>query len=137
MRKLIPAAIAALALASVTATTAGAQTVTKFSVVTLTKSSHPSGNSIIVRHAVVEPGERNEVLGRDVAKFTPRGQRVRARIVFFFADGSLKVKGVFGPGDNKLAIIGGSGRWNGASGKARLRSAGAGAERYSFTVVQG
>jgi hypothetical protein len=136
MRRLIALAAAAAALVAITAT-AGAQTVTRFSVITLTRSSHPAGHSIIVRHRVVEPGERSEVLGHDIAKFTPRGQRVRARIVFYFADGSLKVKGVFGPGDNKLAIIGGSGRWNGASGKAKLRSAGPGAERYTFTIVQG
>jgi hypothetical protein len=62
--------------------------------------------------------------------------RVRARIVFYFADGSLKVKGVFGPTDHQLNIVGGTGRWNGAGGKVKLHNAGHGAERYTFTVVQ-
>jgi len=137
MRKSFVAAALAALVIGVLAAPAGAQTVSKFSVITLTKSSHPSGGSIIVRSRLVEPGERNEVLGHGLAKFTPRGQRVRARIIFYFADGSLKAKGVFGPGDNKLAVVGGSGRWNGASGKVKLSNAGHGAERYSFTVVQG
>jgi hypothetical protein len=135
-RKLmIGGVVATVSLAGLTAA-AEAQTASKFSVIALTRSSHPSGSSIIVRSTLVEPGERSEVLGHDLAKFTPRGDRVRARIVFFFADGSLKAKGVFGPGDDKIAIIGGSGRWDGASGKVKLRNAGPGAERYTFTVVQ-
>ena len=137
MRKLISTtALAGLAVGLVAAT-AAAQTATTFSVVTLTKSSHPSGQDIIVQSKLVEPAERSEVIGHGLARFTPRAHnRVRARIVFYLADGSLKVAGVFGPRDNQLNIIGGTGRWNGASGKVKLHDAGKGAERYTFTVAQ-
>lgn len=138
VRKLInAAAVSGLAVGLVPAT-AAAQTSTKFRVVTVTKSSHPSGHSIIVRSKLVEPAERSEVIGHGLATFTPRAHnRVKARIVFYLADGSLKVKGVFGPTDNLLRIVGGTGRWTGAGGKVRLHNAGHGAERYTFTVVQG
>jgi hypothetical protein len=137
MRRLISTAVLAGLVVGLVAATAAAQTATKFSVVTLTKSSHPSGHDIIVRSNLVEPGERSEVIGHGFARFTPRAHnRVRARIVFSLADGSLKVKGVFGPTDNQLSIVGGTGRWSGASGEVKLHDAGEGAERYTFTVVQ-
>jgi len=68
MRKSFTAAALAALVIGVLAAPAGAQTVTKFSVITLTKSSHPSGGSIIVRSRLVEPAERNEVLGHGLAK---------------------------------------------------------------------
>ena len=137
LRKLISTtAVSGLAVGLVAAT-AAAQSATRFSIVTLTKSSHPSGHNIIVRSQLVEPAERSEVIGHGLARFTPLARnRVRARIVFHFADGSLTVKGVFGPTDNRLNIIGGTGRWNGAGGEVRLHNAGPGAERYTFTVVR-
>lgn len=137
MRRLISTAALSGLTVGLVAATAAAQTATRFSVVTLTKSSHPSGHNIIVRSELVEPAERSEVIGHGLARFTPRARnRVRARIVFYFADGSLKVTGVFGPTDDQLTIVGGTGRWNGASGKVRLHNAGQGAERYTFTVLQ-
>jgi hypothetical protein len=137
MRKLISTAVLAELLVGLVAATAAAQTTAKFSVVTLTKSSHPSGHDIIVRSKLVEPADRSEVIGHGFARFTPRPHnRVRAQIVFYFTDGSLKVKGVFGPTDNQLNIVGGTGRWSGANGKVMLHDAGDGAERYTFTVVQ-
>jgi hypothetical protein len=137
MRKLISTAVLAGLVLGLVAATAAAQTATTFSVVTLTKSSHPSGHNIIVRSKLVEPCERSEVIGHGLARFTPLARnRVRARIVFSFANGSLKVKGVFGPTDNQLSIVGGTGHWSGASGKVKLHDAGEGAEHYTFTVVQ-
>jgi hypothetical protein len=137
MRRLISTAALSGLTVGLVAATAAAQTATSFSVVTLTKSSHPSGHNIIVRSELVEPAERSEVIGHGLARFTPRARnRVRARIVFYFADGSLTVTGVFGPTDDQLTIVGGTGRWNGASGKVRLHNAGQGAERYTFTVLQ-
>jgi hypothetical protein len=137
VRKLISTAALAGVAVGLVAPTAAAQTATQFSVVTLTKSSHPSGHNIIVRSRLVEPRERSEVIGHGLARFTPRAHnRVMARIVFYFADGSLKVKGVFGPADNRLSIVGGTGRWSRAGGTVKLHDAGEGAERYTFTVVQ-
>jgi hypothetical protein len=137
VRKLITTAALSGLVVGLVAATAAAKTTTTFSVVTLTESSHPSGHSIIVRSKLVKPAERSDVIGHGLARFTPLTRnRVRARIVFYFADGSLKVKGVFGPKDNRLTIVGGTGRWSGAGGEVKLHNAGHGAERYTFTVVQ-
>jgi hypothetical protein len=82
MRKPISTAVLAGLVVGLVAATAAAQTTAKFNVVTLTKSSHPSGHNIIVRSNLVEPGERSEVIGHGFARFTPRPHnRVRARIV--------------------------------------------------------
>jgi hypothetical protein len=137
VRKLISTAALSGLVVGLVAGTAAAQTATTFSVVTLTESSHPSGHNIIVRSKLVEPAERSEVIGHGLARFTPLDRnRVRARIVFSFADGSLTVKGVFGPQDNRLTIVGGTGRWSGAAGEVKLHNAGHEAERYTFSVVQ-
>ena len=136
MRKVFLAgATTLIAILSVTSGASG-QTNTKFSVITLTQSSHPSGEGVVVHGKVVDPRDRSEVVGHDRARFTPYSRGVKARIRFHFSDGSvLKVKGGFGPGDNKLAIIGGSGQWDDADGKALLHDAGEGAERYTFEIT--
>ena len=134
MRKFFLIGGGALIATALIAAGASAHT-TKFSVITLTQSSQPSGDSVIVHGKVVDPDNRHEVIGHDRAKFTPHGQGVRARIRFHFDDGSeLKVKGGFGPGNNKLAIAGGSGVFEDADGVVRLHDAGEGAERYAFRI---
>jgi hypothetical protein len=136
-RSALPLTVLALFACCWTATSAAARTPTKFSVVTLTKSSHRSGHTIITHGQLVSPNDRKEVVGHYVAKFgILAGNRVSAQIVFDFADGSLTVKGVFGPHDNVLTVTGGSGRWKGASGRTKMYDAGQGAERYSFTIVR-
>lgn len=119
-----------------TATGASAHTPTKFAVITLTKSSDRSGDTIITRGRLVRPSDRRKVIGHYVARFRPlAGNRVRTHIVFDLAGGSLTVKGVFGPNDNVLTVTGGSGRWARAGGTTKMHDAGHGAERYSFTIV--
>lgn len=130
------AIIAVLAPLMVAAVAFSHTEATKLSVVTVTKSSHPSGHGVATKGMLVEPKERNEVIGHYHAHFTPSGHRVRARIVFYLAGGSLRIKGTFGAGDNRLAIVGGTGRWDGARGNAKLYNAGHGAERYSLSVIQ-
>ncbi len=135
MRKLTAAvAIAALAIA-VSASSASAQTVTKFSVLAI-GHGHRTSSGFVIKGRLVEPGERSEVVGSFKAEFSgPRGRHVR--LVAFFPDGKLKAHGRSGPGDDKLPIIGGTRRWNGASGKVIAHSAGNNAELLTFTVVQG
>jgi hypothetical protein len=135
MRKLTAAvAIAALAIA-VSASSASAQTVTKFSVIAI-GHGHRTSSGFVVKGRLVEPGERSEVVGAFKAEFSgPNAGHVR--LVAFFPDGKLKANGRIAPGDHKVPIIGGTRRWNGASGKVIARSAGRNAERLTFTVVQG
>ena len=136
MRRISLAGAAAVTVAALIAAGASGQTETKFSVITLTQSSHESGEGVVVHGKVVDPRDRSHVLGHDRARFTPDGRRIQARVRFHFADGSvLKVEGAFGPGDNKLAIAGGSGRWEDAEGRALLHDAGEGAERYTFEIT--
>src|SRR4051812_24226909 len=108
MRKVFLVGVAAVIASALMAGGAGGRAATKFSVITLTQSSHPSGGGVVVHGKVVDPRDRTAVLGHDRARFTPDGGRIKARVRFHFADGSvLKVEGAFGPGDNKLAIAGG------------------------------
>jgi hypothetical protein len=132
MRKLIAAMVAALALAAVTGTTASAQTVSTFSVQTV--NTHPlhGGQTNIAAARLAEPGEA-EFVGRLLAKFGS-GNKVHA-IASFNGRGRIRFAGNFG-NNNKLHITGGSGVWNGASGKVKVHNIGGGEVILSFTVVQ-
>jgi hypothetical protein len=137
VKKIISAlAIAALGAAVIT-TTASARTESRFTVIGLTQSSHPTHGGVIVRDSLVLPGDRDVAIGHARIKFSPRAHHsVRARGVFTLAGGTLKVKGVFSGASGRVNVIGGTRRWNGAAGKVNLSNAGHGAERYRFTVVQ-
>jgi hypothetical protein len=131
LRKLIaPVAVAALA-SGATAATAGAQTVTKFSVVALVKHGHRITGGFEIRGKLVEPGDRDDVVGTFEATFKRRNH---TRFVAFFPDGKLKANG--NDENRKLPIVGGTRRWNGASGKLVHHSLGENAEFLTFTVVQ-
>jgi hypothetical protein len=132
MRKLIAAVAATVALAAVTGTTAGAQTVSKFSVQTV--NSHPlhGARTNIIVGRLAEPGEA-EFVGRFAAKFGRR-QHVKA-IASFNGRGRIKFAGSF-RNNNRLQILGGSGVWNGASGKVKVHNIAHGEVILTFTVVQ-
>ena len=129
MRKLIAAlAVAALAAGAV-ATSADGQTATKFSVQTHKIRGHRVTGGFAIHGLLVVPGHRKEVVGSFKATFKgPRGRHVRA--VFFFPDGKIKVSGT--QDHSKVPIVGGTRRWNGASGKLKIHRA-----ILTFTVVQG
>jgi hypothetical protein len=133
MRKLIAATVAALALAAVTGTTAGAQTVSKFSVQTASTHGHRTSTGFVVHGRLAEVGEPSETRGFFKAKFSgPRGRHVRA--VFFFPDGKIKANGDQNHG--KVPIVGGTSRWNGASGKVKIHGIAHGEAILTFTVVK-
>ena len=135
MRKLIAAlAVAALGVGLV-ASSASAQTVNKFTVRTAKSHGHRTNNGFAVHGLLVVPGDRDDVLGTYKASFTgPRGNHVRA--VFFFSDGKIKANGNQNHG--KVPIVGGTSRWNGASGKVKITNIPhSGNVLLTFTVVQG
>jgi hypothetical protein len=122
-------ALAALAVVAVAAT-ASAQTASKFSVIAIKTSAHRAGPSHFVVHGrLVQPGDRDHVLGT----FKYRVSRhFRVHAVAFFPDGKIRVQGK----GNRLPIVGGTGRWNGAAGKLLVRTLGNRASLLTFTVVQ-
>jgi hypothetical protein len=134
MRKLIAGlAVAALGV-GVVASTAAAQTVSKFSVLAITKVAHQRDQTFVIKGPLAVPGDRSDHIGSFKARFSgPNGRHLRA--VFFFSDGKLKVNGR--QDHHKAPIVGGTGRWNGASGKAKFHSRPHDAELVTFTVVQG
>ena len=135
MRKVIAATVATLSLAAVTATTAGAQTVTKFSVIALTAVQHPTANHhFVIKGPLVRPGDRDDVLGSFKAEFSGPQRNSHLRGVFFFPDGKIKVNG--NQAHNKAPIVAGTRRWNGASGKMKITNLPGPNVILTFTVVQ-
>jgi hypothetical protein len=137
MRKVfVIAALTAIAVAG-TVATANAQRVTKFSVVAVGRHAHRIDHSFVVGGVLKEVGE-SQIVGRYKAKFTPRsGHRVRIRAnAFFRNEGLIKVKGIEGPGDNRLNVIGGTGAFNGASGKLITHGLSRNRTLLTFTIVQ-
>jgi hypothetical protein len=130
MRKLFAATVAALALAAVTGTTAGAQTVSKFSVQTV--NTHPlHGSGPVQVGRLAEVGEPREFVGRFAARFTQN--HVKA-VASFNGRGRIKFAGNLS--NNRLQILGGSGVWNGASGKVKVHNLPGPEVVLTFTVVQ-
>jgi hypothetical protein len=133
MRKLIAAAVAAVSLAAVTATTAGAQTATKFSVRTASPKGHETSTGFVAHGRLAEVGDPSETVGSYKLRFS--GPHLRhLRSVFVFPDG--KIKAVGNPNHNKTPIVGGTGRWNGASGKVKVTNLPGLNVILTFTVVQ-
>jgi hypothetical protein len=142
MRRVITAGVALAAVgAAIVAAPAGARPshsvrVTTFSVVEHVRSAHRRGNTFITRGVLTEPGSGGtDVEGFDKVEFTPHGGTVHARGVFFFPDGKLKANGDLR--HRKLPIVGGTRRWNGASGKLKFRPITSRRTLLTFTVVQG
>jgi hypothetical protein len=128
-RFLLLGTLAALAAATVAAG-ASAQTVSKFSVIAKPTSGHRSGpNHFVVRGRLVQPGDRDDILGHFKARFARHG---RIHAVAIFPDGKIKFQGQ----GNRIPIIGGTGRWNGAAGKVLIHNLRRNAALLTFTVVQ-
>jgi len=135
---LLLAGLTLLALSAI-ATTASAQRVTKLRVITYQQHGHRvGGNSFLVRGLLKDATNRSNRVGRFEAKFTQRRHhRVAVRAVAVFGRaGSLKVKGIQGPGDNRLPIIGGAGAFNGAAGKLTTRDLRGNHTLLTFLFVQ-
>lgn len=144
-RALLTAFLLAIAIGAVAATASARSartTTTKIQVVEIQKSSRPTHHSFISRGVLVQPGDRDDVVGHDVVKFTPRKghghqNQLEVKGVAHFRDrGSLKVQGGAGPGDNRLPIIGGSGDFNGAAGKLKTHNLGHKRTLLTFIFVQ-
>jgi len=138
MRKvLLLAGLTVMAVAAIAAT-ASAQRVTKLRVVTYREHAHRVGNAFVVHGLLKDAANRSNRVGRFEAKFTRRSHHrtgIRA-VATFGRTGSLKVKGVQGPGDNRTPIIGGTGAFNGAAGKLTTRNLRGNHTLLTFLFVQ-
>jgi hypothetical protein len=137
-RVLLLVGLTTLAVAAIAAT-ASAQRVTKLRVITYRQHGHRvSHNSFLIRGLLKDAANRSNRVGRFEAKFTRRPHHrtaVRA-VAIFDRTGSLKVKGVQGPRDNRIPIIGGTGAFNGAAGKLITRDLRGNHTLLTFLFVQ-
>jgi hypothetical protein len=122
-------------LGALFATSAGARTETRFSVIAHQTSGHRAGNQFVIHGRLLQPGDRDDVVGRFRAKFSRRG---RVHAVAVFPDGKLKAQGNTRGNRNgrRIPIVGGSGRWNGAAGKLKTHNLGHHETLLTFIVVQ-
>ena len=138
-RVLALAVVTALAVVAIGAT-ASAQRVTKFSVVAIQKSQRRVSNrSLISKGRLAQVGNLSNTVGHYHARFTFRRKTRTARIravAFFGRHTSLKAKGIQGPHDNRLPIIGGTGAFDGAAGKLKTRNLGRNRTLLTFAFVQ-
>ena len=123
---------AAIATAALAATTAGAQTVTKFSVVEKVKAAKRTDCCFVTTGVLLSPTTGGKV-GTDKVKFNQARPHVGG--VFYFPDGKLKVAGDLR--HRKVPIVGGTSRWDGASGKLKFEPLSRRKTELTFTVVQG
>jgi hypothetical protein len=119
-------------VAAILAATAGARTETRFSVIAHNQSAHRVGpKHFVVKGSLLQPGDRDNVLGSFKAKFASHG---RIHAVAFFPDGKIKIQGRTNA--NRIPIIGGTRRWNGAAGKLKTRQLNKNNSLLTFIIVQ-
>jgi hypothetical protein len=133
MRRVLLTALAAtVAVAALAAGTAGAQTVTKFSVIEKVKSGKRTDCCFVTTGVLLSPTTGAKV-GTDEVKFNRTHPHVGG--VAFFPDGKLKIAGDLR--HQKVPVVGGTRRWNGASGKLKFEPLTNRKTLLTFTVVQG
>ena len=122
MRRVIGCGLAAALATAAFVVPAGAQTVTKFSIVAIEVGGHRvDRDTFEFRDRLVEPNNHSHVLGRDEGRCTQISRTtVHCRVVFFFAAGKIKVNGRIDASRarNKVPVVGGTRAYNGVSGKA-------------------
>jgi hypothetical protein len=141
MRKLIAAGLAAGLVAVIMAMPASAAS--EFTVLAITQHGHQHGNVFSFRDRLVQPGDRDDVLGHDEGRCAVKklGQQrpstAKCRVVFYLPAGKIKVLGLidFRQTRNKVPVIGGTRGYNGASGKAIVRNASGKTARITFVLA--
>ena len=131
MRRFMVLAALVVAATAIFAATAGARTESRFSVIAHNTSGHRAGNRFVISGSLLQPGDRDNVVGTFKAKFS-QGGRIHA--VARFPDGKIKVQG--NQSANRVPIIGGTRRWNGAAGKLKTHNINKNNTLLTFIVVQ-
>ena len=123
------AAALAVLVAAVFAGSAGARTESRFSVVADATHGHAHANAFHLRGRLRDAS--NHVVGHFRATFK-RGGHIRA--IFNFGNGTLKANG--DQARHRVPIVGGTGVWNGAAGKLKIRNLPHNNALLTFVVVQ-
>jgi hypothetical protein len=131
MRRVITLVVIAVLAFAALAATAAARTESRFNLIETVKSGHKVNNNTFITHGVLSvPGDRDDIVGTDTVKF--RRHSIHARVHAF--GGTMKAQGNFAA--NRIVIVGGSGRWNGAAGKIKFHSLSHNKTLLRFDVVQ-
>jgi hypothetical protein len=139
MRKLIGLGLATALTAAVVAMPASAQTTTKFSVLGITVEQHRTQNGFAFRDRLVQPGDRDDVVGSDKVRCAQLSRaKVHCRGVFFFPNGKVKAIGdiSFRKHLNKIHVVGGTRAYNGVGGKVIVHIAEHRDTLLDFTLVK-
>jgi hypothetical protein len=118
-------------IGAVFAATAGARVETRFSVIAQQTGGHQAGRHFVTRGRLLQPGDRDDVVGHYRSKF---GRHGRVHAVALFGDGAIKLQG--NTNASRIPIVGGRGRWNGAAGKVKTRNLRGGDQLITFVIVQ-
>lgn len=131
-------AVAVAVFAAMASAKPAKTTTTKFSVIEIRKSTHARRHSFIARGALVRVNDRDDVVGHDVVKFSPRSKgRFEVKgTAFLKGEGTLKVQGGVTKGNDTVPIIGGTGDFNGAAGKLKTHQLSKKKTRLTFIFVQ-
>ena len=148
MRRIIGAGLASALVAAVMAVPAGAATSLQFSVfskpIPHTGNFNPNTNTFSFTDRLVQPGDRDDVIGHDKGRCTitrfsgHRPIAARCRVVFYLPAGKVKVKGSvsFSKHLNKIPVIGGTSAYNGVGGKVIVHNIQKNSNLIDFLLVK-
>ena len=142
MRKLIlTGAIATLGV-GLLATSASASFDHHFSVIAKQVSGHQVGqHAFVFKDKLLQPGNRSNRVGRDKGKCREGSHKIRCHVVVHLNGeigglGDLLLAGNFGPADQRLNVVDGTGDFNGVAGKMVLHSLSRNTDRLHFDLVR-
>jgi hypothetical protein len=123
MRKLILGGIAAIFASAALAAPAGAAQTAHFSVLAIQKSFHKKRHGFVFTEHL---RRHHHHVGHDRVRCRGAANRraVHCKAVFFLPGGKIKAIGNFGRGNRKLAVVGGTRRYNGVAGKLLVHGTG-------------
>jgi hypothetical protein len=123
MRRIVPAAAAAVVVLAILAIPASARIDHHFSVITKQISSHQSGDTLHFRDQLFATFNPDDQVGNDRVRCREgHANKFKCRATIHLngevgGEGFLFVNGNFGHGDKRLNVVGGTGDFAGAAGK--------------------
>jgi hypothetical protein len=131
MRRLIFTAVIATLVAAVFASSSVARSESRFRVVADPTNQKERQHAFVVKGKLRESRQSSDVVGHFRAKFR-RGGHIAA--TFTFDNGKIRASG--NRNHNKVPIVGGTRKWNGAAGKVLIHNLKHNEALLRFVVVQ-
>jgi hypothetical protein len=131
MRRFVLLSLIAALVVGLMAASAGAREESKFNVIAHGTHHKERKHVFILKGKLLEQHNRSNVVGHFRAKFRRSGH---LGAVFTFPDGKIKASG--NQNHQKVPIVGGTRRWNGASGKLLIRNRRHNDALLKFDIVQ-